>query len=386
MSHSQFENLEAELATAGVNAGLARLADALRRENRYDELFEARLMQSRHRLGLAVVSAGPLEDLQEPLRGKLEDSYLEACREVGMLWLRQGQLRRGWTYLQAVGDKATVAEALAKIEPDDENVEQLVDMALNAGVAPLLGMQLVLKQYGTCNAITAFEGAMHGWQQAEQRDVATMLVRHLHRELVSNLQADIARREGQAPAASTICELTSGRDWLFEDHNYHVDASHLSATVNFARLTEDKAALALAMELTQYGSRLDPQYHYPGEEPFADVYEAHGRFFATLLDEQVEQNLEFFCSKARELSPEQHGFAPAEIYVTLLARLGRYNEAIDAAAELIPRGSPTSGFAPGLLELSQKAGCFDRLIEICRERGDLVGFVAGLVQRKEAGS
>lgn len=384
MSHSQFENLEAELASAGVGAALTRLADALRRENRYDELFEARLMQSRHRLGLAVVGSGPLEDLPKPLGGKLEDSYLDACREVGMLWLQQGELRRGWTYLQAVGDKAAVAEALAKIEADDENVEPLIEVALNAGVAPMLGMQLVLKHYGTCNAISAFEGAMHGWQPAEQRDVATMLVRHLHRELVSNLQADIARREEQAPAASTIRELTAGRDWLFEDHNYHIDASHLSATVNFARLVEDKDALELTMELTQYGRRLDPQYHYPGEEPFADVYEARGRFFAILLDEQVEQNLEFFRSKARELSPEQHGYAPAEVYVTLLARLGRYNEAIDAAAELIPRGSPTSGLAPGLLELSQKAGRFDRLIEICRERGDLVGFVAGLVQREEA--
>ncbi len=196
MSRTPFEELEAELASAGVDAALGRLADELCRTNRYDELFEARLMQGRHRLGLPVVTSGRLDDLQEPLRGKLEGFYLEACREVGILWLEQGELRRGWTYLQPLGDNTIVAEALKKIEPDEQNVEHLIDVALNAGVAPTLGMQLVLKHYGTCNAISAFEGAMHGWQAAQRRDVATLLVRHLYGELLSNLSSDIVRREG----------------------------------------------------------------------------------------------------------------------------------------------------------------------------------------------
>jgi hypothetical protein len=42
--------------------------------------------------------------------------------------------------------------------------------------------------------------------------------------------------------------------------------------------------------------------------------------------------------------------------------------AIDAAARLLPQGRG-SGFAPSLLELSRMAGNYDRLMEVCRQRG-----------------
>ncbi len=380
MSRSTFEDLEAAHASAAAGAVLDCLADALRHAGSYDELFEARLMQSRHRLGLPVAGGQRLDDLEDPVRGKLEAAYLEACREVGTQWLDIGEFRRGWAYLQAVGDRKTLAVALAKIEPNESNVEELIEVALHGGAAPTIGMRLVLDHYGTCNAITTFESTMQGWQSSEQREVAAMLVRHLHGELLSNLRADIARREGNEPPGASVGELIENRDWLFADHNYHIDASHLSATVNFARLLADQPDVALALELAEYGRRLSSQYHYPGEEPFADVYEAHAKFFRVLLDDDVEQNLEFFRTKAQQLAPETHGYGPAEVYVALLARLGRFDEALLAAIECIPRGAPTSGFAPGLVELSQKAGRFDRLIEISREREDLIGFATGLVQ------
>ena len=47
----------------------------------------------------------------------------------------------------------------------------------------------------------------------------------------------------------------------------------------------------------------------------------------------------------------------------------------------MPPGVRTSGFAPSLLELSREAGNYDRLMEACRQRGDLVGYTAGLVER-----
>ena len=38
-------------------------------------------------------------------------------------------------------------------------------------------------------------------------------------------------------------------------------------------------------------------------------------------------------------------------------------------------------FAPSVLELSQRSGNYSRLLEISRQRGDLLGFVMGLADR-----
>jgi hypothetical protein len=46
----------------------------------------------------------------------------------------------------------------------------------------------------------------------------------------------------------------------------------------------------------------------------------------------------------------------------------------------MPEGSPSGGIAPTLIELSQKAGNFQRMASHCRERGDLLGFAAALVK------
>ena len=43
---------------------------------------------------------------------------------------------------------------------------------------------------------------------------------------------------GQPPADATLAELVTANEWIFENDNYHIDTSHLSATVRFARLIE----------------------------------------------------------------------------------------------------------------------------------------------------
>ena len=61
----------------------------------------------------------------------------------------------------------------------------------------------------------------------------------------------------------------------------------------------------------------------------------------------------------------------------------RYLEAIDATIELVPQGARTSGFAPNLLELSRLAGNYEPLMNVCRTRGDLVAFTAGLLESRQ---
>jgi hypothetical protein len=315
----------------------------------------------------------------------MEEAYLAACREVGGLLLAAGYLREAWMYLRPVGDKATVAAAIEKIEVDDENYESLLDIALHEGVHPCLGFELLLARQGTCSAITAFDAEMHNRPRAERRAVAGLLVRHLHNELMESLRAQITRQSGKEPTEKTALGLIENRDWLFANDDYHIDTTHLSSVVRFSLLVDEPETIRLAADLTDYGRHLSPQYQFAGEEPFADTYPAHGMFLRAELGEGVEEALAFFRGKAEAAAADDDGSTgPSEVYIALLSRLGRNREALEAAVKLLPPGSRPAGFAPTMMELARLSGDYQSLMNACEQRGDLVGFAAGLVEEAVA--
>jgi hypothetical protein len=380
-----FDELESTLSCGGVEPALARLAEHFRSEGRYHELFDTRLMQARHALGLPIVSTTPLDDHPEPARSQLENAYLQACQEVGRLLLADGKVREAWVYLRPTGEATLVAEAIQKIEPADENLSDLIGVALHEGVAPAFGYGLILSHYGTCNAITTFDAELGRFRRSDQQAAAGLLLKQLHCDLKENVRAHIREHEGaDPPAAATLDELVSGGDWLFEGGNYHTDTTHLSSAVRIARILEAPALVRLAWELTEYGRRLDKQYQFAGDEPFADVYPAHGFFFGAQLGNGVEQALAYFRHKAENSSIDDVGSLPAETYVVLLARLGRWCEAIEASARLLPQGIRTAGFAPSLLELSRAAGDYTVLRDSSKNRGDLLPYAVALFAGRAA--
>src|SRR4029078_6346018 len=87
-----FSELQTTLRGAGVAATLDRLITVLEEQKKYHEMFDALLMRARHQLGLPVVLTTALDELPEPLRLKVEESYLDACRRVGGLLLEAGNL------------------------------------------------------------------------------------------------------------------------------------------------------------------------------------------------------------------------------------------------------------------------------------------------------
>ncbi|HUY36162.1 MAG TPA: hypothetical protein VMV69_25715 [Pirellulales bacterium] len=380
MSDTTFDDIQTTLAREGATAATAMLAQQLRQNEQFHELFDLRLLEARLRLGLPAILTKSLDDLDDPLRTKMEDEYLAACREVGQLLLNDGRVREAWMYLRPVGDKAGMAAALAKVPVNDENREQIIEVALHEGAYPKLGFELVLANYGVCNAISMFDAQMHGRPRPERQEVAALLVGHLHSDLTRSLRDEIAKKQGAPPAEETIAGMVADRDWLFDNNDYHLDTSHLSAVVRFALVLDEPADLRRAIDLTEYGRRLSSLYQYPGQEPFVDSYPTHGLFFRALLGEGVEEALAYFRGRAEALAETEQGATPAEIYVGLLSRLGRHAEAFEAAATLLA-GLRTSGFAPSLLELAQLAGKYDRLAEVSRRRGDLVGFAMGLLSR-----
>jgi hypothetical protein len=198
------------------------------------------------------------------------------------------------------------------------------------------------------------------------------------------VKVDIARQEGSQPSETTLRELVADRDWLFHENSYHIDTTHLASTVRIARACSDPADLRLALDLTEYGRRLNAQFQYQGDEPFAEMYPSHAFYFQALLGENVEAALGYFKNKAEMLDPQYHTLVPVEIYVDLLARLGRYKEAVQAAIALSKPGVQPVGLAPSLLELADKAGDFSAVLEYCQGKNDILGYAAALVasQRK----
>jgi hypothetical protein len=376
-----FDDLQAAAGRGGASAIFGRLIDHLLAQKQYHELFDARLMEARHKLGLPVIMTASLDSLDEPVRTRMEDAYLAACREVGGLLLAEGRVREAWMYLRPVGDRDAVAQALENIPRDTENFEQIIEVALYEGASPRLGFEYVLAHYGTCNAITLFDAQMHGRPKADRQAVAGLLVRHLHDELLRNVRADIARREGAEPVATSLAELVASRAWLFENDNYHVDTTHLAAVVRFALACENADVLRTALDLTEYGRRLSRQYQFPGQEPFADTYPAHALFFQGLLGINSDAAVDYFRARAEQAQSAAGEAGPAEVLVALLARSGRARQAFDAAVEFVRPDMRVGGFAPSMLELAREAGCYDQLISACRERDDALGFTAGIVER-----
>ena len=372
------------MSSGGVEAVLDTLIARLRAEKKYHELFEALLMRTRYKLGLGVLLATPLDDLPEPVRTQVEEAYLDGCREVGRLLLEAGELRAAWMYLRPVGDKSLISAALDRARHNGEQVQEVIEIALHEGVDPALGYRLVLENYGTCNAITTFEGAMAGRSRTDRQAGAALLLEHVHNELLESVKADVARREGSPPEGATIEAIIGQRPALLDDANYHLDTTHLAATVRLARILEDLRHLALALDVTRYGKRLHEQFQFAGEEPFAELYTAHEWFYQAMLGEKVDEALEYFRGRAAGIDPQEHGTLPVETLVVLLAHSGRMAEAIEAAATLLPPGMRTTGFAPSLLELSRQAGDFERALAVCQDRGDLIGFAASLIESREA--
>lgn len=372
---SEFDQLKEALERGGVTTALDQLAGYLRENKKYHELFEALKMKVRQELGLPLTYSDVGDELDESTRTKLEDGLIDACRDVGTALLREGAVREGWMYLRPVGDRMAAAAELAKIEANEENVEALIEVALHEGVDPKRGYGLVLEHHGTCNAITTYESVVVRQSTAAQQAAAGLLVEHVHSELLATVRADIAQQQGAEPTEESLKELVADRDWLFGEHSYHLDTTHLASTVRFSRLLEDESQLRLALDLTAYGRRLSSQFQYKGDPPFTDIYPSHSLYLGALLGDDVDAAVEYFRERAETLDPGEHGGLPVEAYVQLLERLGRHEVALDALLKFVEaQPNAATQVVPLMLELSQKAGNFEKLAAYCRGRGDLLGY------------
>jgi hypothetical protein len=382
-NHEQsiYEQLARAVADGERLQAIEQLIVFLQGQGRFHELFEALKMRLRMQLNLPAAQADRQEKFDDATEMELERGLIDACRTVGELFLRQGKVREGWMYMRPVGDREIASAALANVQPTDDNVDELLEVLLHEGVDVGRGYQLALERMGTCNSITMFESVLASRPRADQQVAARLLVAHVHAELSANVRRDIAQREGSEPAADENLEqLLKARPELLRDGTYHLDTSHIASTVRFARVLDDPQHLSLALDLACYGRNLHPQYQYPGEEPFLDLYPASAAFFRVLLGQHVEAGLRYFTQKADAVDQQQFGTVAIEVLIDLLSRCGRHAEALQAYAKRLPAGTRIIGIAPTLLQLSQRMQDYGPMLKICQQRDDLLGYAAAILQ------
>ena len=371
---SQFSEFDAAFEAGGMESLLQQTEQHLRQANCFHELFEVLKMQARHGLDLPLLPEDDAE-LSDQKQAQLEDALLDACRDVGVSLLRSGQIQDSWMYLRHLMDRGLVKNELAAVEVTEENLDQVLALLLHEGLDVERGFGLVLQHYGTCNAITTMQSALYGKDKADRQTAGGLLVRHVHAELLENVKAHVQREEDTIPGDERLESLVRARPWLCADGSYHIDTSHLSSTVQISIELSDRESLEIARDLCMYGQQLDKQLQYAGDPPFEDLYATGAIYFGAQLGIDVEASIASFRARAEATDAHQEGTYPIEVFIDLLSRVGRLEDAIEASTRLIPQGIQTTSRAPSLYELSKQLGDFRRFRDICRDRADVLGYV-----------
>ncbi len=382
---SDFSAVRALVTAGEVEGALDRLVSSSRREGRFAELFEARKLQLRSRLGLPLWSNpsphGAGFDRQS--ERELEEGLLVICQEVGELLLDAGHIRDAWVYLRALHDTTWIADKLRTMKIADEQVDDVIQVAFGEGVDPSMGFALLLRHHGTCQAITTLSGYFPALSESDRRATGQLLVAHLTTELLGSLREQV-RRSGQPVSSSLgVHDTLAAFPTLLAEGNPHVDVSHLSATLRMAQSVTDHNCLADAETLADYGSRLDAQWQVTGESPFTDVFGSYRLFYRALLGRDVREGIDYFRSRAESTDIATDGTLAAEVYIELLARCGQSEAAIRESRRLLPAGTPTTGNGPSLWQLCERTGDFSSLVEQTEAAGDLLGFTAALLKQGE---
>lgn len=361
-------------------AMLEQLVEHYRREKLAMELFEARKMVVREKLGLPLIASENEPTRAEDIERQLEIGLLDGCREAGELLLEQGRVFEGWTYLRPTGDNTLIRDLLSKIEITEDNYDEMQRVLLHEGVDVGRGFQSVLDHQGTCNSITLFDQALQQRSKPDRQAAGACLLEHFYDELTTLVRADIASRDKAPGDDESLFDMIDSRPWVLKDGGYHLDTTHLSSTVRIAAPLTDPVQLRKAWELTQYGRQLHHQFQYPGEEPFVDFYPAYAAFYSILLGENVDAGLKLFERKANSVDAVEHGTAAMETYVDLLDRVGRHKEAIEFAIKSVPQDVPSQTIVPLMLEIASRGcesgdvGVYEPIMDYCQSKDDALGF------------
>lgn len=367
-----------------ADAAFERLVARFTQEKQYRRIFDARLMQTRRRLGLPLVSQPAIDDLPKDMQATYHDAYVRAAREVGELFLSSGDIAAAWPYFRAIGDTGPIVSALDQFDATEattpeshDRVGAAIQIAYQEAVHPRKGFELILNHFGLCRAITMFSA----YPVRDGRTASLqLLVRALHDQLVDNLKGAIETVEGARPDARSIAALVTDRPWLFEPNVQHIDSTHLVAVLRMGAELDDPETLRLAVAMAYYGTRLGPMFQHADDPPFDRVYEDRAVYLRALLGEDVDRAVRHFTDKIARFPPAEYGFGPVETLISLLVRRGRYRDAIQIFRQYLADAGPQDLSCPSLAHLYELAGDFDQLKALAAKQSDPLSFLAAVIQ------
>lgn len=378
MATTPFEELKRLATESGIPKSLDFLEHFFRRDKEFFKLFEVLKMRCRHKLDLPLMYSEQPDDLTSEQQQELEDGLLDACREVGTLLIRSGQLQEGWMYLQPVGDKKLSDGLIRSVKPNDENLDQLIEIAVTQGAAPVYGYELLLKHYGTCNGITTFDTQASRFDKPTQRLMAKAVLSHLHDELMENVGYSITQAGGEVQGRS-LEQLMDENPDLLVGGAHHIDTTHLASVMRIARFTESVEDWGKAAAMARYGLALDKDFHYPGNPPFEDTYQDHLHFFNALLGKDVDQAIAHFEQKLKSVDVHEFGPVAHESLIELLVRIGRKEEAVDLSLQHLLGKHEPMGIAPTPFEIVDSESQQQKLMKFYESQDDLLGFAVSLL-------
>lgn len=385
MENSAFDSLEQVAPQQNASALLTQLVKQVEEQKDYHKLFDAKMLRKKQELGLPLSHPSSLQDVPDEHRKDVEATYVEAAREVGEKFIEQGDLASAWMYLQVIREPKKLAAALDELPDqieDYERMEEILQLAMYQGVNPPKGVKIMLNGHGTCSTITALDQALPQMSPEHRTACSKLMVKSLYNDLIEAVKRHVEQKVPMIEPGASLKELITGRDWIFEGGNYHVDVSHLSSVVRFARSIEAPAEeLDLARQLALYGSKLEKSLQYEGEPPFEDPYPAHLHFFNILLDKNREEGLQYFRDKLEAEPDEADKPLLAYVLVDLLMRSDQLDEAVDVSAKYLSNLNEEVSIS--FDELCVKAGRLDVLKRVRKEQNDLVGYAAALLRESK---
>jgi hypothetical protein len=363
VDQDEFSVLEETFRSGGVEAVFDRLISRARQEQNARLLFDARIMQVRHALGLPLIATEEVLDLSAERRPAYETAFRGAAREAGEICLARGDIGGAWPYFKAIGEPDPVAAAIDNFT-GEKDLDRIIEIAYQESVHPRKGFELILKHRGICSAITWFGAG----DRKSRQECLRLLVRTLYLELSDSLKQTITNAESSAPETERVADLIAGRPWLFEGNSYYVDSTHLASILRLSPELEDMESVRMALEMANYGQRLNAMFHFRGDHPFEDIYLDYAMYLRALVGEEVDAAIAHFRNKIT--TPEDA--TAAGVLIQLLVRLKHFAEAIKASTEYL---------SDATLQLYQMAGDYSGLRSFAREHEDILIFAAGVIQQ-----
>jgi len=375
----------AESRTFSSSQVLDAVESTLLAQKDYHRLFDAKLMRVRQSLSMPVTQPTSLKDIPAKHEVAFREAYTNAAREIGQLFLNDGQLADAWAYFRTINETTPVRDAIAKrateigSEPGPQ-LDELLNLALYEGAHVVEGLKLLLKSHGICNTVTAMGQLMAQMTQDERRQAAAVMVRTIYSDLQHNVRRDAERRQPTLKPGLSLGELIRGREFLFAEGAYHVDVSHLHSIVSFARhLLPSDPELKQAIELSQYGAQLAEQLRYPGDVPFDDYYAANEYFLKAVAGMGVDESMQYFIDRLNQEPDAADKRMIAFVLVDLGQRVDRVNMALDAAAPHVSRLEDPAGFSFTSYCVSAKR--LDTLQAAARENDDVLAMATALLMK-----